>query len=150
MEDLVIRPSTKIVMALYAVASLMTVGGGIAAYMLTSSHDNWWMGIIPGLAFELGVMVGHVRLMMEKLTISNDRLRYESGFISKSTHTIDLGKVQDVRVDQSVSQRLLGMGLISVETSGGSSAITVDNVDNPHKVADMILERSRQNPHHMP
>ena len=150
MEDLVIRPSTKTVMASYAVASLMTIGGAIFVYMQTSSHSNWWIGMMPGLAFALGVMVGHVRLMMEKLTISNERLRYESGFVSKSTHTIDLGKVQDVRVEQSVTQRLLGMGRISVETSGGSSAITVANVDNPHKVADMILDRSRQNPHHMP
>jgi len=58
--------------------------------------------------------------------------------------------VQDVRVDQSVKQRLLGMGRLSVETSGGSSTIAINNVDSPHKIADMILERSRHSPHPLP
>lgn len=150
MEDLVIRPSTKIVIASYAAALLITAGGAIAGYVLFPRSPYWWVGVVPGLIYESTVVARHLALMMEKLTISDDRLRYESGFISKSTHTIDLGKVQDVRVDQNIKQRLFGMGLISVETSGGSSAIMVNNVDNPHKVADMILERSRKNPHHTP
>ena len=145
MEDLVIRPSAKLIMMSYAVAGLLTVGGAVAGYIFFPTYG--WAGALPGLLVEIAVGIKHLALLTEKLTIANDRLRYESGFVSKSTHTIDLGKVQDVRVDQSVKQRLLGMGLISVETSGGSSAISVDNVDNPHKVADMILERSRQSPH---
>ena len=150
MEDLVIRPSTKIVMASYVIAALVTIGGIVAARLLFPDSPYWWLGAIPGFGYEMAIVVRHLGLLMEKLTISNERLRYESGFISKSTHTIDLGKVQDVRVDQNVKQRMLGLGLISVETSGGSSAISVDNVDDPHKVADMILERSRQSPHHTP
>ena len=131
----------------YAAAGLIIVGLPIAAHNIWPQSQYWWAAAIPGLMLEMAVAFRHLGLLTEKLTIANDRLRYESGFISKSTHTIDLGKVQDVRVDQSVKQRMLGMGLISVETSGGSSAITVDNVDNPHKVADMILERSRHTPH---
>ena len=150
MEDLVIRPSSKLILMSYAVASFIIVGGPIAVHNFMPNTPYWWAAAIPGILLEMAVAFRHVALLTEKLTIANDRLRYESGFISKSTHTIDLGKVQDVRVDQNVKQRLLGMGMISVETSGGSSAITVDNVDNPHKVADMILERSRNNPHHSP
>ena len=146
MEDLVIRPSAKIVMISYIVASLITVGGPIAAFNFGSPY--WFLACLPGILLEIAIAFRHLGLLTEKLTLSNDRLRYESGFISKSTHTIDLGKVQDVRVDQNVKQRLLGMGLIAVETSGGASAISVDNVDDPHKVADMILERSRHSAHH--
>ena len=147
MEDLVIRPSAKLVMLAYAVASVIIVGLPVAAHNIWPESPYWWAAALPGIILEMAVAFRHLGLLTEKLTIANDRLRYESGFISKSTHTIDLGKVQDVRVDQSVKQRMLGIGLISVETSGGSSAITVDNVDDPHKVADMILERSRQTPH---
>jgi uncharacterized membrane protein YdbT with pleckstrin-like domain len=116
--------------------------------MFLQSPQNWWMGAIHGVGYLVAVAFHHAGLLMDKLVISTDRLRHESGFLSKSTHTIDLVKVQDVRVDQSVKQRLLGMGRISVETSGGSSAIAIDNVDNPHQLADMILERSRHSPHH--
>ena len=148
MEDLVIRPSTKIAIAWDVVATLAIVGGGLTGYAWSPNY--WWIGALPGLGLLLAGIILFVRLQLTKMIISSDRLRHESGFISKSTHTIDLAKVQDVRVDQSVTQRLLGMGLISVETSGGSSAIAMDNVDNPHKIADMILERSRQSPRHTP
>ena len=147
MEDLVIRPSTKIVMASYAVAFLVTVGGAITAYILMPEHRNWWIGLLPGFGYEIAVAVRHIGILMEKLTFSDDHLHHEIGFISKSTRTINLAKVQDVTVLQSFKQRLLGMGRISVETSGGSSAIVVDNVDSPQKIANMILERSRQGPH---
>ena len=146
MEDLIIRPSTKIVMASYVVASLVTIGGTVAAYILMPSSPYWWVGALPGIGYEIAIMVRHVQLMVEKLVLSGDHLRYELGFISKSSRTINLAKVQDVTVTQNIKQRLLGMGGIFVETSGGSSGIRFNNVDSPHKVADMILERSRQIP----
>jgi len=146
MQDLIIRPSTKIVMASYIAAILVAIGGAVAVYTIEQSHEHWWAGTIPGIAYFIAVVISHLGLLMDKLIISADRLRHESGFISKRTHTIDLVKVQDVRVDQSVKQRLLGMGRLSVETSGGSSTIAINNVDSPHKIADMILERSRHSP----
>lgn len=148
MEDLVVRPSTKIVMASYAVATLMMTGGVLATKTLMGDSPYWWMGAIPGIGFEIAVLIRHLGLLTEKLTFSADHLYHEIGFISKSTRTINLAKVQDVTVFQSVTQRMLGTGRITVETSGGSSAITIANVDNPHKVADTILERSRMLPNH--
>ncbi|HEY3740771.1 MAG TPA: PH domain-containing protein [Bryobacteraceae bacterium] len=149
MSDLVIRPSTKIIIFWDIVSTLVIIGGAIAAYMLIPKHQYWYLGAIPGAIMFIGTAFRYIGVLMNKLTITTDHLRSESGFVSKSTHTIDLAKVQDVRVDQSVRQRVLGMGRISVETSGGASAIAIDDVDNPHKLADMILERSRQSPHHL-
>ena len=150
MEDLIVRPSSKIVMMYYILAGIVMVAGIVLVYLAMPDHQSLWIGAIPGILLEFGAVARHLSILTEKITISSERLRYESGFISKSTHTIDLAKVQDVRVDQSVRQRLLGMGLIAVETSGGASSIVVNNIDNPHKVADMILDRSRHSPHHQP
>jgi uncharacterized membrane protein YdbT with pleckstrin-like domain len=148
MADLIIRPSTKVVVFWDIVATLLAIGGATAVYILVPHNQYWWLGGLPGVALMIASIVRYFGLLMSKLTITTEHLRLETGFVSKSTHTIDLAKVQDVRVDQSVRQRLLGMGRISVETSGGASAIAIDDVDNPHKLADMILERSRQSPHH--
>ena len=77
-----------------------------------------------------------------KTTITGERLRYESGVASKSTRTIQLSKVQDVRVDQALSQRMFGVGDISIETAGEASRLTLVNIDNPQALADEILNRS--------
>ena len=80
---------------------------------------------------------------MTKTTISGDRLRYEAGTFSKSTRTIQLSKLQDVRVDQNLMQRMFSVGNLSLETSGEASRLTIENVDNPQSVADELLNRSQ-------
>jgi uncharacterized membrane protein YdbT with pleckstrin-like domain len=144
--ELVVRPSTKLVMVGFVVASALMVAGAVTVYVLEPSHKYWWIGLLPGLAYDIALMFQFLALMTEKLTFNDDHLHHEVGFIAKTTRTINLAKVQDVTVAQNIKQRLMGMGRISVETSGGSSAIVVDNVDNPHKIAEMILDKSRQSP----
>ena len=44
------------------------------------------------------------------MTMVGDKLRYEVGMLSKATRTIQLSKVQDVTVRQSLPQRIAGVG----------------------------------------
>ena len=57
---------------------------------------------------------------------------------------MEIKKVQDVRVDQSLGQRILGVGDISIETAGESSRLTMVSIDRPQAVADKILEAAHQ------
>jgi putative membrane protein len=77
-----------------------------------------------------------------KLTVSSDKLRFETGFLAKSTRTIQLAKVQDVRVDQSLKQRVFGVGTLSIETAGEGSRLAVGDIDQPQALADEIMRRS--------
>jgi NAD(P)-dependent dehydrogenase (short-subunit alcohol dehydrogenase family) len=84
----------------------------------------------------------HIRRNFTKATIAGDRLRYEVGALARSTRNISLPKVQDARVDQSVTQRMFGIGNLSIETAGEASRLTIRNVDRPQAVADEILAAS--------
>jgi uncharacterized membrane protein YdbT with pleckstrin-like domain len=66
--------------------------------------------------------------------------------MAKSTRNISLPKVQDARVDQSVMQRMFGIGDLSIETAGEASRLTIRNVDQPQQVADEILAASHAAP----
>ena len=81
-----------------------------------------------------------------KAVISGDRLRYEIGATSKTTRNIHLSKVQDVRVDQGMLQRMLNVGNLSIETSGETSRLTIPNVDRPQAVADELMNRAQIGP----
>jgi uncharacterized membrane protein YdbT with pleckstrin-like domain len=87
-----------------------------------------------------------LRRSFNRTTISGDRLRYESGALTKSTRTIQLSKVQDVRVDQRFSQRIFSTGDLSIETAGETSRLTLHNVDSPQTLADEILNRAQKGP----
>jgi putative membrane protein len=113
----------------------------------------WWLSSQPQpyLLYSLAipviltffVAVRHMRRRLTKITVFGDRLRYESGLFSKTTRTVELAKVQDVRVDQTVGQRMLGVGNISLETAGGSSRMMMESIDRPQEAADHILELAR-------
>jgi membrane protein YdbS with pleckstrin-like domain len=57
---------------------------------------------------------------------------------------MELAKVQDVRFDQTVGQRMFNTGDLSLETAGESSRIVMPSIDRPREVAEHILELSRQ------
>ena len=138
-----ISASVKIIKIGYVVCLLAAIG--IAGYLLAIHNQDermWALLAIPVLG-ALYLMIRHLRRRLVKLTILDDRLRYEAGFLSKTTRTMELTKVQDVRVDQTVGQRMLNIGNLSLETAGESSHIVMPSVDRPHEAADRILEMSR-------
>ena len=71
-----------------------------------------------------------------------DKLRYEVGFMRKSTRNISLPKVQDARVDQSVTQRMFSVGDLAIETAGEASRLVIHDIDRPQPLADEIMRRA--------
>ena len=45
-------------------------------------------------------------------------------------------------MDQNLTQRMFGVGNVSLETSGEASRLTIEDVDSPQTLADEILNRS--------
>ncbi len=138
-----IRASLKMVKLGYILSLLLAAA--IAVYLLSIHNEDphmWGLLAVPAVLI-IFVMIRHSRRRLTKLVILSDRLRYEFGLFSKTTRTIELAKVQDVRVDQSLSQRLLNIGDLSMETAGGSSRIVMFSIDRPQEAADHILELSK-------
>jgi membrane protein YdbS with pleckstrin-like domain len=138
-----LRASLKIVKLGYIVSLLLAVG--IVVYLLAIHNEDtrlWGLLAIPAL-LALFTLTRHFQRRLISLTILGDRLRYEAGMLSKTTRTMELAKVQDVRVDQTFGQRLLNIGDLSLETAGETSRIVIRSIDRPQEAADHILELSR-------
>lgn len=143
MADIVIRPSMKFINAGYVITLLVVAAGMVLSYQnLPPTYPAW----IPALwlILLLWPIKRHIQRQAIKLTISGDKLRYETGMASKSTRIIQLPKVQDVRVVQSLMQRMLGVGDISIETAGENSRLVVANLDQPQRLAEQITDASGQ------
>ncbi|HVN03111.1 MAG TPA: PH domain-containing protein [Bryobacteraceae bacterium] len=127
----------------YALVLLVIVAAVVGASMLPQEDEQYrpWVIGLPVLLL-IWPARSHVRRQCTRATIAGDRLRYEVGMFGKSTRNISLPKVQDARVDQSVTQRLFGIGNLSIETAGETSRLTLHNVDHPQKVAEEILAAS--------
>lgn len=140
MAEITIQPTAKFLKAGTILAALIFIGLEVL-YFVQWPKEPRWLTAVPPLVL-LWPLTKWIRRSATKTTISGDRLRYESGLASKSTRTIQLSKVQDVRVDQRLSQRIFNVGDISIETAGEASRLTLMNVDAPQSLADEILNRA--------
>ena len=90
-----------------------------------------------------------LRRRFTTLTIVGGRLRYETGMAGRSTRTIQIAKIQDVRVDQRVTQRMFDVGDLAIETAGEASRLTVRNIDRPQSLADKLMDLAQQGSTHI-
>jgi len=140
MSDIVIRPSLKFIKAGYAATFLVIAAAVFVHYKyLTDRMDIPWLPL-ASLLLLIWPIKRHIRRQTVKLTIAGEKIRYETGLMSKSTRLIQLPKVQDVRVLQSVGQRLFGVGDLSIETAGENSRLVVENLDSPQQLAEQITD----------
>jgi uncharacterized membrane protein YdbT with pleckstrin-like domain len=134
--EVLIRPTLKFIKLGYAAVVLFIA---VAAWFGFFYEDPSmpWIPAVAGLLI-FWPMTKQIRRQSTKVIISGDKLRYEAGFLSKTTRTISLAKVQDVSVHQTLGQRMTGTGDLSIETAGESSRLTIRSIDSPQKVADEI------------
>jgi len=143
MTDVVIRPSMKFLRAGYCLILLLILVAAAVHHKYLADQAIPWLPIITALLL-LWPIKRHIQRQSVKMTISGDKLRYETGLMSKSTRIIQLSKVQDVRVIQSLGQRIFGIGDISIETAGENSRLVVQHLDRPQQLAEQITDASGQ------
>ena len=144
MADLVVRPSIKGIILWYVLSAILFVAVVVFMQSRDFKPTELWALLILPVAIDLWASMKHVRLNARRLTLTQGILRYEDGLIGKTQRNIMLDKVRDVSVNQSLGQRLVGVGDLSVEALGESGNISLENVDRPRAVADAILDALRQ------
>ncbi len=144
MEETTIRPSMKLVRAAYW-AVFLVLFLSVLAYVNNEKLGSYSPAVllIPAALLFFPIR-SHLRLHFTRLTLGEGKLRYETGILRRSSRSIPLAQVQDVRVDQTFLQRLLRIGDVSVETAGETSQLVVRNLDDPDAVADWILAAAPQ------
>ncbi len=140
MADIVIQPTRKFIRLQYwTVFLLLCVSVGIYANRFASGDTPWWPFVLPAILFFFPVRA-HIRQHFTRATIAGDKLRYEAGMVSKVTRMIQISNIQDVRVDQTLMQRIMHIGSVSIETAGETSRLTLPNIDSPQLIAEEIMD----------
>lgn len=140
MEDRTIHPSMKTVWVAYILASAVILLGFWIYFEYGQNRPPW---IVALLFF---VLLPAIRLHLSRRMISlrfhDDHLTLETGFLSSTRRTVDMAKIQDVTVRQTLGQRILGVGDLMLESAGESGRMTIMNLDRPRDIADEILASS--------
>ncbi len=141
---MIVQPTKKFVrIGYWSVFLLLCVSVGL--WVNRFQDHSWIPFLLPAVLFFFPIRA-HLRQHFTRMTIGGDKLHYEIGVLNKTTRTIQMTKIQDVRVDQKLIQRLWRVGTLSIETAGETSRLVFPNVDEPQAVADDLTEAAQGQP----
>lgn len=115
------HPCWRSIVPFYAKGVLASVVAGTLAGALTATAAGkvklGWviLGVLAGFAGTL--ILGMLRRVQTTYTITDRRLAIEQGFFARERHETRLERVQEVRTQQSVMDRLLLVGAVAFETA---------------------------------
>jgi uncharacterized membrane protein YdbT with pleckstrin-like domain len=131
------RPSWRALMSFY-------VGGiGLAILVLVILGllvGEWALAAAIAAALAvLTLLVGYFRRVSTKYLITTQRLRISRGIVRRHVQETRLDRVQNVNYQQSVLDRVLGVGTVDFDTAGtDDSEFRFEWVDGPEKVVRAV------------
>ncbi len=117
------------------------VVAGCVAVVVSWSAAPLWVGYIllaAGLLALAGVLAKIVTWRSTTLVITNARVIYRTGALRRLGREIPLSRVQDVTYRQSVLERMLGAGSLTVESAGQSGQQAFPDVAHPAMIQSLI------------
>jgi len=134
--------------ALWVFGNLLTA---ILVGMLTSRVEGvTWVGgvwIVLGLVVVSGLVVlGRVvlRVLGTYFRLTTQRLFIERGILSRTIDQTELIRVDDVRMHQSLLNRMFDVGTVMLLTTDTTDrSVTIEGVKNPKEVAEAVRQQMR-------
>jgi len=130
------------------------VGVGAAIFSTTSNAGTMQTPLLIGgvaLLLASGIMLAYVvvTVRMTRYKITNKLIERESGIVLKRTDSLDLARVKDVQLTQSIVDRMAGIGTIEVfSTDRTDPAMFVEALPNAkpiyEKLRDAVIEISQR------
>lgn len=133
------RPSWRALLGFYAaglgVAVLVVVVLGIIAGSLGLAI------LIAAVLAGLTLLIGYLRRVSTKYLITTQRLRISRGIVRRDVQETRLERVQNVNYNQSVVDRVLGVGSVDFDTAGtDDSEFVFKWVNGPEVVVRAVDE----------
>src|SRR5215216_5294816 len=135
------RPVWRSILSFYLSGLVGAIVIGVIVGIASST-----LGVVAWLAlFALVLLVGFIRRVETRYTITNQRLRIQRGTLSKSVQQTRIERVQNVNTHQTVFDRLLRVGKVDFDTAGtDDSDFTFAGVGSPHRVVEAVDRAQRE------
>jgi uncharacterized membrane protein YdbT with pleckstrin-like domain len=131
-----VRPAFFKVAMSYSFAALLTVISTVLIAYLGGSVLWVWATVL--LLFLLP-LIQHLKRNQICYTLRPDQIEIEQGLFSRTTQNLALRHINNVGVTQSLSERLMGIGDVLIDSAGTKNRIALKSIRNPQQHANLIL-----------
>ncbi len=122
-------------------AGLLLSVGIIAGAVALRAH-GWWAPLLGLIIAAVLMTVLVVRIRSVRYRVSNYRIDYERGLLSKDIDTLELWHVEDIKFHQSLLDRILGIGSITVVSHDETTPqLHLLSLPNPRPVFETLKQR---------
>lgn len=101
-------------------------------------------GILIAAFGLLRLLIWYVATKVDHLKIKDDEIVWTHGLLNKQYTEIGMGSVRTVQVSQSLLQRVMNAGDITIFTSGDAPELVVRGLPDPTAIREHIKGRSGQ------
>ena len=102
----------------------------------------WWLNLALVVLAIILWIVPVVQTKTVRYRVSNYRIDYERGILSKNIDTMELWHVEDVRFHQSLIARILGVGTITVISHDDTTPVlTMRDIPQPRPLFEQLKQR---------
>ncbi|ACU40189.1 PH domain-containing protein [Actinosynnema mirum] len=150
-EHVVIHNHPHWKMLLVPVLVLIAVAGGGGYLAALASGSSWeltaWIAIgVIGLALVLWLTVAPlVRWRTTHFIMTTDRVMYRVGVFTRTGLDIPLTRINSVRFEHSLLDRVLGCGTLVIE-SASDEPLSFDDIPNVERVHSTLYREINDNP----
>jgi uncharacterized membrane protein YdbT with pleckstrin-like domain len=129
---------------LYFATSGGLLVGGIIVGILSLMTDDWlntllgWVSIGMIVIGLLWVISAYISWTTSHFIVTDDRVMYRSGFISKRGVDIPIERINNVMMNQGVLERMVGTGDLMIESAGESGQQRFSNIRQPDEIQKLI------------
>ena len=96
--------------------------------------------LIPLLGVGVFLLLAwYLRVRTTRVVIEGDDLVHETGVLTRDRAQLDVHTIRSVKVRQGFTQRLFGIGDVSVFTSGDEAEIVISGIPNPAFIRERLL-----------
>lgn len=131
-----VRPAFFNIAMAYCLAALLTVAATVLIAYLGGSLLWVWAAILILFGPPL---IQHLKRNQISYTLKPEKIEIEQGFFSRTTQNLALRHINNVAVYQSLTERLLGIGDVLIDSAGTADKIALKNIRNPRQHANLIL-----------
>lgn len=135
-----ITPTFYEVMPSYLVAAALSL---IVTAGVAYARGSLGIALIAAAILFIRPMVRHMRLRRTVYTLTGAKLEIRTGIISKDTKSIPLRHIDNVEISETLRERLIGIGDVLIDSAALDTKMVLNNVKNPRKYADMIMDQLR-------
>jgi len=122
------------------VAVVIVTAAILGMVKIENGTARWAIVAVGALLFLFYPVRWFVKWVTSHFVVTNERVIHLRGLIAKGSMDIPLQRINNVRFDQNIIQRLLGAGTLILESAGEHGRQVFESVRNPEHIQRTISE----------